>query len=87
MANVKAIVTTTLLVIIAIVLVFEIVGNMSDTMTDAADNISTAQNNLTGSTQQLPLSSLFSSSGITYIVVMAMILLGVIGLAMSLKKS
>ena len=76
--NVKLLVTNVILLIVAIIVIFTIVGSTSADLTDAADNISGSG---------LPLASLFSSSGVVLLIFMAGILLAVIIIYLSLIKS
>ena len=75
MVNVKGMVTAVILVIVAIIVIFNIVGGTSASLTDAATNISSSG---------LPLATLFSSSGVVLLIFMAGILLAVIGMAMKI---
>ena len=73
--NVQAMVTGVIITIVAIIVIFSLVGGSSTALTDAADNISGSG---------LPLSNLFGSSGVVLLIFMAGILLAIIGMA--LKK-
>lgn len=75
MVNIKVMITGVILTIIAIVVVFNIVGGTSTTLTTAADNISGSG---------LPLATLFQSTGVVLLIFMAGILLAVIGLVMKM---
>ena len=75
--NVATIVTSVVLLIVAIVVIFNIVGGTASTLKTSADNISGSG---------LPLASLFSSSGVVLLIFMAGILLAVIVMSLSLTK-
>lgn len=76
--NINAKAVSVISIILALVLVFTIVGNLSPSITDAADNVTNfVQDNTTGT--QLPLQNLFSSNGIILIVMMAGLLIGMVG--------
>ncbi len=66
------------LVIIAIIVIFQIVGSTAGDLTDAADNISSSG---------LPLASLFASNGVVLLVFMAFLLIAVILIAMQMSKA
>ena len=75
--EVQKTVTGLVTLIVGIVVIFYLVGGMSDVLTDSADNISNSG---------LPLASLFSSSGVVMIIFMVSILLGIIFVALKMKK-
>lgn len=75
--NPTAIVTGLVLLIVAIIVSFQIVGNTSGAVTTAADNISNSG---------LPLASLFSSNGVVLLVFMAGLLIAMVVLSMSFFK-
>jgi hypothetical protein len=75
--NVKGMVTSVILVIIAIIVIFQIVGNTSTDLTNAAGNISGSG---------LPLASLFQSNGVVLLIFMAGILLAIVGIALKMHK-
>ena len=77
MVNVKEMVTSLVLLIVAIIVIFQIVGQTSTDLTSAADNISSSG---------LPLANLFASNGVVLLVFMAGILLSIIVVALSLVK-
>jgi len=77
MVNVKGMVTSLVLLIVAIIVIFQIVGQTSTDLTNAADNISGSG---------LPLANLFASNGVVLLVFMAGILLSIIVVALSLVK-
>lgn len=60
-----------ILVILAIIMIFSIVGNSSPYMTDSADNVSGSG---------LPLAGLYSASGVIMLIVMVGIFLACIGI-------
>lgn len=74
--NIQKGVTSVILVIIGIVLIFQIVGNTAEDLTDASDNISGSG---------LPLASLFESDGVVLLIFMAGILLAIVGAAFAVK--
>ena len=57
MVNVQVMVTSVIVTIVAIIVIFSLVGGSSTALTDAADNISGSG---------LPLANLFSSSGVYF---------------------
>ena len=59
-------------VIVAIIVVFQLVGNTASELTGAANNISSSG---------LPMASLFGSSGVTLLIFMLALFIGVIVLA------
>lgn len=67
--KVAGMVTGLIMLIIGIVVIFNIVGNSSTTLTDASNNISGSG---------LPLASMFASNGVVLLVFMAGILLAII---------
>lgn len=79
MANVKAIATTIISVIIVIVIVFQLVGSSST-------EISRASGNITAENVSLPLKSLFASNGVVLLIFMVGILLLIIGVVLKKVK-
>ncbi len=75
--NISAVITGIVLLIVAIIVSFLIVGNTAGDITNAADNISGSG---------LPLASLFSSSGVVLLVFMAGLLIALITISLSLGK-
>lgn len=69
-------VTSLVMLIVGIVVVFYIVGGTASTLTDSADNISGSG---------LPLAGLFSSNGVVLMIFMAGVLLTIIGAVMAKK--
>ena len=76
--NVEKTVTSLVLVIVGIVVVFYIVGALAPTLTDAATNIS-----LSG----LPLAGLFGSSGVVILLFMVGVFLAILFAVMRMHKS
>lgn len=66
------IVTGLVMVIVAIIVIFQIVGN-------SAGDLSTAAGNISGS--GLPMASMFSSNGVVMMCFMAALLIGIISLS------
>lgn len=64
--------------ILAFVVVFYIVGGLSSTLTDSANNISGSG---------LPLASLFSSSGVLIIILMIGVLLALVSIGFNIHKN
>lgn len=75
--NITAVVAGAISVIIGIIVIFNIIGNTSGDLTDAATNITNSG---------LPLASLFSSSGIVMLIFMAGVMLAVIAMAFKMGK-
>lgn len=75
MANVKGIATGVILVIVTIIVVFQLVGNTSNAIAGASNNITASG---------LPLASLFASNGVVLLIFMAGILLAIVGLALKM---
>lgn len=73
MVNVKNAAIGVILTIIAIIVVFQLVGNSSDDLVAASGNISASG---------LPLASLFESSGVVMLIFMAGILIMIVGMAL-----
>ena len=78
----KGMMTSIILVIVAIVIILSIVGNSASTLSAGAATIYYNSTSYSG----LPLASLFSPSGVALLVFMAGILLSVIILAMKRFK-
>ena len=77
MMDVGKLITSIVMVIVGIVIIFYIVGGTASTLTDAADNISGSG---------LPLAALFASNGVVLLIFMAGILLVIIGVSMSMAQ-
>ena len=77
MSMVSDMIKNVILTIVAIIVIFSIVGGTSSNLTTAADNISGSG---------LPLASLFASSGVVLLIFMAGVLLAIIGMALKMKK-
>jgi len=75
--DVEKIVTSVVLLIVGIVVIFYLVGNTAGTLITASGNISGSG---------LPLAGLFSSTGIVLLIFMAGILLTIITLALKHHK-
>ena len=75
--DVSSLVTSVVMVIVGIVVIFYVVGGTSATLTAAADNISGSG---------LPLAGLFSSNGVVLLIFMAGILLTIIGVSLGVAK-
>jgi len=73
MANMKGVAVGVITSIIAIILVMQIFGNTATELVNAGNNVTDSG---------LPMSSLFSSSGIVMLIIVAGILLAVIGMAL-----
>ena len=75
--NLENIIIGVVLVIVAIIVIFNLVGSSASNLTDAADNISGSG---------LPLASLFAANGIVLLIFMAGILIAVVSIAMKMHK-
>lgn len=77
MDTIKNIVVGLVLLIVAFIVTFQIVGSTAGDLSDAATNISTSG---------LPLASLFASNGIVMLVFMAGLLIALVVMAFSMVK-
>jgi hypothetical protein len=88
MASIKIVAGGILTLILAVIIALQIFGNMSSELSNAGTNLTyynaSDTSNVGGG--NLPLSSLFGTSGIVFIIIMAMVLILVIGLVMRYKK-
>ena len=75
--NIEGLVVGVVLVIVAIIVIFNLVGASSSSLTTAATNISSSG---------LPLASLFAANGIVLLIFMAGILIAVISIALKMHK-
>lgn len=75
--NLEKVIIGVVLVIVAIIVIFNLVGSSAVNLTDAADNISGSG---------LPLASLFAANGIVLLIFMAGILISVVVIAMRMHK-
>lgn len=75
--NVEKMVTSLVLVIVGIVVIFYIVGALAPTLTDAASNISGSG---------LPLAGLFNSNGVVILLFMVGIFLAILFAVMKMHK-
>ncbi len=78
MVNVANIATTVIGVIVAIIVIFNLVGASSTSLTEAADNITASG---------LPLAALFSSTGVVLLIFMAGILIAVVNIALKMGQT
>ena len=76
--DIKNIIVSVVMLIVAIIVVFLIVGNTNADIVEAADNISNSS---------LPLASLFGSSGVVLLVFMSGLMITLVVLSLSLTKS
>lgn len=75
--NIEHIIVGVVMLIVAFIVTFLIVGNTAGALTDAADNISGSG---------LPLASLFSSTGVVLLVFMAGLLIALVTIALKFGK-
>lgn len=75
MVDVAKLTTGVVLVIVAIIVIFQLVGNTATDITNAANNISSSG---------LPLAGLFASDGVVPLIYMVGILLAIVGVTFGL---
>lgn len=88
LVNIKVVAGGILTLILAVIITLQIFGNMSSELSNAGTNLTyyNASDTTSVGAGNLPLASLFGTSGIVFIIIVAMVLILVIGLVMKYKK-